>query len=403
MSFFTSLLGGISTALGVIPGLQPLASGLSSIFGYETASDQLEDERNWASNEAQKNRDFQKSERLETQAFNLDMWNKNNQYNSPAEQLKRLEAAGINPNAAVAGVSNPANSSPVTSSPMSGSMASTPASIAGQLLMSDAQIANLMANTRKADAEADATEYGTNWNKKTEDIRLENMINSNSKYKAEAVKIMRDVAHIEFDEDMQRQVYSWMSKKNEQEINIMLEQLNLLRNQSIDIIQRLGMDKEQLSANIRKINNDIYQSNRATSADVDLKSKQSDYYSSLTSYNDQLTDNAEAMQPGIEADSDLKNLMLEFSNSTGIPFGTDVTTAMFSLWMQGRIDDFMDYSMIASANHPNKSWTDYFERSLLNESTKIRFPKGQQESYFRSSPKYMNTVRQRYGYFYTKP
>ena len=35
----------------------------------------------------------------EQQAFNVDMWNKQNAYNAPAEQVKRLLAAGINPQA----------------------------------------------------------------------------------------------------------------------------------------------------------------------------------------------------------------------------------------------------------------------------------------------------------------
>ena len=49
--------------------------------------------------QAQINRDFQREERLAAQEYELDMWNRNNEYNSPHAQLERYKQAGINPNA----------------------------------------------------------------------------------------------------------------------------------------------------------------------------------------------------------------------------------------------------------------------------------------------------------------
>lgn len=39
-----------------------------------------------------------KSQQRKANAFNVDMWNRTNQYNSPAEQMKRYAQAGLNPN-----------------------------------------------------------------------------------------------------------------------------------------------------------------------------------------------------------------------------------------------------------------------------------------------------------------
>ena len=78
--------------------------------------------------------DYQTNERLASQGYNtrereavqdweLEMWNKNNAYNSPAEQLARLRAAGVNPNTAVGMLNSSAsvalNGSPQSISPQS--------------------------------------------------------------------------------------------------------------------------------------------------------------------------------------------------------------------------------------------------------------------------------------------
>lgn len=57
--------------------------------------------RAWNANEAEKQRDWQHEQMLEQQRFNLDMWNKNNEYNSPEAQYGRLTELGINPATAI--------------------------------------------------------------------------------------------------------------------------------------------------------------------------------------------------------------------------------------------------------------------------------------------------------------
>lgn len=68
---------------------------------------------------------FNRQERLEAQQYNLDMWNKQNAYNSPYAQSERLLAAGINPRAVMdadsaKSISPIASSSPASASSMPG-------------------------------------------------------------------------------------------------------------------------------------------------------------------------------------------------------------------------------------------------------------------------------------------
>lgn len=66
---------------------------------------------------------FNKSEREASQQFNLDMWQKQNSYNSPAAQAERLRVAGMNPSNVLQGAdtagsvqSTPSAGSPATAS-----------------------------------------------------------------------------------------------------------------------------------------------------------------------------------------------------------------------------------------------------------------------------------------------
>lgn len=89
-------------------------------------ADEAEKARDFNAAEAEKNRDFQTSEREAAQQWDLEMWNKNNEYNSPVEQMNRMLEAGINPNTAVGQIQG-GNASAPTTSAQSGSAASGPA------------------------------------------------------------------------------------------------------------------------------------------------------------------------------------------------------------------------------------------------------------------------------------
>lgn len=83
-SLGNSLLGGAS---GIVGGL---LGGAGSIIGQSSA--------NKANKEiAQMNNEFNAREAQKDRDFQLDMWNKQNEYNTPAAQRARMEEAGMNP------------------------------------------------------------------------------------------------------------------------------------------------------------------------------------------------------------------------------------------------------------------------------------------------------------------
>lgn len=379
-------MGGLSSALSFIPGLGvvgDIASTMGSkIFGSMSADDQWSKEAGFNANQAQINRDFQRSERLASQEFNLDMWNRSNAYNSPAQQLERAKAAGINPNAAIEGMSS-GSSSPVTTSPMSGSMASAPGSLAASMLLQDATISNLMANTRKANAEADNSTYELTWNKMTETQRYDSLVNMNDKTKQEISKLFRETAHIDFDESMQEATFRWFSRKSEEEINVMMEQLNLLRNQSAEVIANIDLKNSETRLNNEKRTTEVFNQRKIASDIV---------------YTDNMSEKVEAETTGIQIDNDLKSLELEFSNVTGIPSGTPESEALFFLWCSGRFDDFLTCVSFQA----DDALTTLDKRTLFSNTVEIAddnqsFSSGY--NWFRQSPPYLRTYNNRKGLF----
>lgn len=169
MSIWGSLISGISSAVSMIPGIGavagPAIAGIGNalggiVSGYESeqsAKNQLQQEQAFNAEQAQINRDFQREEREQTQQFNLDMWNMNNQYNSPIEQLKRGQEAGINPNDIINGMKG-TSASAFQSTPMSGSQAQSPGSLASSILTKDLEMQKLLGQTRLVNAQATSAE-----------------------------------------------------------------------------------------------------------------------------------------------------------------------------------------------------------------------------------------------------
>lgn len=286
MGFFSKLgnaVGNVLSSTG-IPIVKDIGSGMQSYFGQEIAEDQLTDEQNFNAYQAQLNRDFQREERLQTQQFNIDMWNMNNEYNSPAAQIQRATAAGINPNIAVESLSR-STANPVTSSPMSGSAASSSASIASGLLMQNAQLANLNAQTRKADSEANINEQEYAYNNVTFTDRVNSLKYANEETKARLNKIGIDTK-------LQQQLYEFLAHKNKEELN----QLRLL------------CDK--------------------TSAEINNLKKQGELISEQIA--------------GQKASNSLAYMQIEFSKSSGIPQGTDVGEAIWKTVVNGDAGELID-------------------------------------------------------------
>lgn len=86
--------------MGLIDGLVSGIGGLISAGAdRRMQKEQFAQTMEFNKAEAAANREFQTSEREAAQQWNLEQWNRENEYNSPVEQMKRAIAAGINPNA----------------------------------------------------------------------------------------------------------------------------------------------------------------------------------------------------------------------------------------------------------------------------------------------------------------
>ena len=127
-----------------------------------------------------KNREFQERENQINRQFAVDMWNKQNEYNLPTNQMQRLRDAGINPHLAYSN-GQPMNTSNAPATPSG--VGSLPQGIAPQMnigeifnaLMTKAQIKQMEAQTEKTLAEKEEVEArteGIGKDNKVKDIEL---------------------------------------------------------------------------------------------------------------------------------------------------------------------------------------------------------------------------------------
>lgn len=156
MGFFGNLISGIGSALTGNP-LGVLGSALgfgSDIYNNAKQNSQYKKQMQLQIQENQKNRDFNRQMAEMSNKWSLDQWNRENQYNLPANQIARLKQAGLNPDLAYSGgVGSVSSSSPnVTSASASGGFSpmSPPASSLEQF--NSARLASAQAEDLEASA-----------------------------------------------------------------------------------------------------------------------------------------------------------------------------------------------------------------------------------------------------------
>lgn len=144
-------------------GFSGVGSAVSSLVGGIGGAIQARKNRKLARELAQKQQDFMSAEAEKAYQRNLDMWNKQNAYNSPASQMARLEAAGLNPNLAYGSLSSsaaqtpPQYNAPAVAQP-SEAMFSNPFDSVSQMgsnlaqnALATAQVAQTRANTKNVE------------------------------------------------------------------------------------------------------------------------------------------------------------------------------------------------------------------------------------------------------------
>ena len=160
-----------------------LATGLGSlvgnIFGTKSSNSQ-----NMKINKM--NNEFNAREAEKARQFQTEMWNKTNEWNSPKNVRKRLEAAGYNPYLGVdssnvgtagnVGSSSPASAaSPIQNNPLQfdgiQNALSTAIQMANSTKLSNAEVSNLQGQRSLSDAKAADTLSNIDWYKLTPEYR----------------------------------------------------------------------------------------------------------------------------------------------------------------------------------------------------------------------------------------
>ena len=269
------------------------------------------------------------------QSYNEEMWHKNNEYNSMKSQVQRAIEAGINPNALFGNGMSAAQSNPLSVTPETNSVAQ-----ASNLMSIVANNALLVSQINKNDTESDLNKYTLTWNKLTEEERYKQLINMNSESKSRIAKIFSDIGVNDFNKDMQERTFRWFARKTDAEIKIMNEQLNVLRNQSLDILKGIDVKDAQIrdllsSSKLKEKQLDV------ADADISLKSAQTEHIQSQTR--------------GQNIDNDIQSVIKQWSDITGIPLGANDTQAMFALWKEGKFEDVANIMHINDANNTGGS------------------------------------------------
>lgn len=159
--------------LDFIPIVGPIASAVGGAVSTNKTN-----KNNMAIN--QMNNDFNAAEAQKARDFQLDMWNRENEYNTASSQRQRLSEAGLNPylmmsggnagTASSAGSSSPATAAPPLSmqrqdfSGLTNSLSSA-LQIANQTKETNARVQNLQGQKSLFDAQANQTLSNIDWYK----------------------------------------------------------------------------------------------------------------------------------------------------------------------------------------------------------------------------------------------
>lgn len=290
--------------MGILDGLvSSVTSGLFGIWSGNRAAhaalDQQKQEQQFNAEQAQLNRDWQNEQRILQNEWNLDMWNRNNEYNSLSSQVQRALDAGVNPNLVFgngAGIaSSPAQGAPVGS----GAQAQT-SSIADTLANAELQ----KVNAAKTAAETVGQGLENAFNSKSFEARLEEIKTNIDLSKSN--KLLTDAQA-----EVARENAKWIAPLNENTIN-------LLRSQASEVLQHINnlVAEEELTKKTSELRD--HEMNLIDAQTSETLSNRNLLDEKLTT--EQLAQRK--MQKEIdllEKEKKLKDFLIKFQEETGLP------------------------------------------------------------------------------------
>lgn len=270
------------------------AAQVNATLKDKEAIKQINKDREFNRVEAEKARNWSTQERLASQAFNLDMWNKNNEYNSPTAQLQRMKEAGINPSS-LSG--NPVASSPVTTSAGSSSQASNSsgASYVAPSLSQSANMLTALGNYQNQVAQADKTSTESKWDKTTFEKRVE-ILDYNTREIASRYNLNNEQA------EQVKELNKWISSRQKAELDLILAQL--------------ATEKERTWLTTAQTSREINESNLLS------------------------TEGGLKQQEFLQAER-----KEAFSKITGIPYDASDFQLAYYLWTQDKFEDYVWFAL----------------------------------------------------------
>ena len=153
---------GNSSMFGLLGGLASAAGGIfSSIQSSKNAKRQIAAQQQ----ENALNRQFNSEEAQKTRDFQLQMFNKENEYNDPSAVMARMRKAGVNPALAYGGFADSASVGSAPSASSSGGISPVGVDYSG-IQSAGRAVLDAMAvkaQTRLTNAQAEKTEAETPW------------------------------------------------------------------------------------------------------------------------------------------------------------------------------------------------------------------------------------------------
>ena len=337
--------------MGIFDAIASIGAG---IMGMEQAeadrklSLQLDAEnRMFNAKEAEKNRAFQTEERLATQAYNESMWQKNNEYNSLSAQIQRAKEAGISPNAIVGGQYTSPQSSPVTSSPQSGSQASysssLPSGILGQSPAMMTSISQLASGASQSILNMqEYQEKKETFDERKKAFALDNIIKDSTNK-----EILSKVGLNNVSIEAQLQAIEIIEKKSPLELKIMNEELN-----------NLLIQYKEKEANIKLIDAQTEtekERKELVDAQTETEKERKELVEAQT-YTEISKDGLlEEQITAQEIQNEMQEFRNVFSKLTGIPIDTPEFAFTYDLWKNG---SWLDY-----CNHITNMFNENFAKS----------------------------------------
>lgn len=210
----------------------------------------------------------------------LSMWNMQNEYNSPTAQRERLEAAGLNP--ALLYGNGGGSTGNATQMPQYQSFGQS----IGTNMLQGAQIANLAAQARLTNAEAEQKEQSNPYAAQTAKAVLDNYLQDINVKKTNIRHMEKGIAKMDVE----------MNKMNN-EINLMLEQIKLTIAEAKTEEERQKLLRAQEAVEV--LNQSL------VSQEIKTEEERTKTQAALTEYQKQAKETSKAQEVAAKADAAL--------------------------------------------------------------------------------------------------